>query len=211
MGINAEMLVVTTSKLSESEVRKISVRLCEAFGTDPFFLIRPANEYKWEERHALEIINKYEQNGPDIKPNINEQFIRVSLSGRYYGIGYERGNLPQIVAIADWLERNIPNSTILYGGDSSGVCAEPFDKAARETLLQHFAENGHTPYTGDLQGNERNPYIEDDGIKWPFCDFCQVHYRRFGYGASYGAFSCAGCGDSKETRDKGLTWQKREE
>ena len=147
MGIDAELLVRTRPGLSTVEVRHLAVDLVEAFWSERFVVIRPDSFWP-NGRHALEIVESWEQDGPTIFPDPGEQFIRVNLATRYYGPSYERGDLPSIVMIADWLERRIADAHIWYGGDSSGVLAEPFGKTEREAMIDHFSTHGHRPYSG---------------------------------------------------------------
>lgn len=189
MGVDAQMLVKTRGDFSPQQVRRLSVDLCEAFGADAFFMQRPG---EWDDtpptgQHALEIVEKYEQDGDDILPATGEQFIEVHLSGRYYGEGYERGDLPKLIAIAEWLEHRIPDAEIFYGGDSDGICAEPFDKAARAELFAHFAKVGHRPYRGGFGSVFAKGYA-------PICKFCDYAMVNYGGGQGTEFYGCDGCG-----------------
>lgn len=186
MGIDAEMLVRTKKPINELEVRQLAARMVSAFGTD-WFMIWNEPDSEWNS-HALEIVNIYEQDGPDIKPEPDEHFIRVNLSGRYYGKGYERGALYFYISVANWLEYHIKDAVIYYGGDSSGICAEPFNKASREKLWQYFCEHGHEPYTsyfGSFLGS-KNIVV---------CDFCaNKKMTNTGGGGGRTFLFCSGCG-----------------
>lgn len=202
MGIDAEMFVRTKIKITETEVLKYAYLLGEAFGPESFIIGHPRANYLFgEPYHCLEIVKKISQDGPDIFPEEGEIFIKVRLRGRYYGIGYERGNLPNIIAVACWLENNIPGAEIWYGGDSSGVTHEIFDKKVRDKLFKHFCKEGHEPYYGEDWCNE---------IKFPLpiskCELCNVPFVRYGIGQSYAAYSCSGCGFHLRTPDSGKTW-----
>ena len=205
MGIDARMLVRTKTTLTDDELRKLSYRISEAFYRQPFWLARPG-EFEWEPtgRHALSRVpDNYEQDGDPIQPVQGETLIEVHLKGRFYGKGYERGDLPTICAIAEWLEANIPESEIWYGGDSSGVTAMPFGPRERKALKAHFHKHGHLPYTSgfDMHGD----------VEAPKCDFCHEPMLRFGFGGSYAGFTCVGCGKKMETRDGGKTWTEGKE
>ena len=63
----------------------------------------------------------------------------------YYNVGYERGDLPEFVAVAEWLEQQIAGCRVLYGEDSSGECF-PFDTQIREELMSYYKQVGHEPY-----------------------------------------------------------------
>jgi len=131
-------------------------------------------------------VKEYQQDGEDILPEKGEQFIEVHLAGRYYGPGYERGNLPKYISIANWLEVRIPNSSIFYGGDSSGICAEPFDAKGRAKMWAHFCQYGHRPYTGAF-GSFKN-----EGVT--LCSFCKTPMTDTGGGGGDTYLYCAGCG-----------------
>lgn len=175
MGVDAQMLVKTKKPLSWEEVRRISVQLADCYGTDAFMI---SEDYG----HALEIVDEYYQDGDTVVPSDGEQFIEVRLWGRYYGVGYERGPLMEYISIAQWLEIVIPDCVVLYGGDSSGICAEPFDAAAREKLFRHFIEVGHSAYHGFFG-------------EGPGCDFCLGKaMSNHGGSSRYDFYSCHGCG-----------------
>lgn len=178
MGIDAEMLVRVTPPLEPLAVRRLAYRLAEGFGAERFLIDRA------KDRHCLEIVQDYTQDGPDITPAEGEQFIRLNLFGRYYGAGYERGDLPFLLAVAEWLESAIPGSKIFYGGDSSGVCAEPFDGPARDALWRHFIENGHRPYSGFFGRREV-------ALSCAFCGGAQMANVGGGRGVAFHV--CGGC------------------
>src|SRR5687768_4454456 len=101
MGVDAQMLVRTRTTRSAAEVRRLSVDLAEAFGHGEFWIWEDfENENGTKGRHALEIVPVYTQDGDDIVPEKGEQFIEVHIATRYYGKGYERGDLPLIIAVA---------------------------------------------------------------------------------------------------------------
>lgn len=201
MGIDAEMFVRTKAKITKEQVRDLAYHLGSAFGADRFWIFKDRGE-GIPPRHCLEIVNKYDQDGPTIKPEKGETFIRVHPATRYYGEGYERGDLPFLIMLAEWLERNIPGGEVWYGGDSSGVCAEKFDKRARKRYLDLYCKVGHHPYSGAFDTDH------GDGVKAPICKFCWKKMRRYGWGKNYAPFHCSGCGESVVTRDGGKTFEK---
>lgn len=199
MGIDAEMLVRTRQQFTPREVRNLSVDLVEAFGTELFLLIpdwAPDEDYENEftppadapGRHALRLIKFYQQDGPDIHPEPGESFIELSLMGRYYGEGYERGSITDYLAMAEWLERRIPDARVFYGGDSSGVLAEPFDRAARERIFAHFCRVGHKPYRGGF-----NAMLDGTPDGRPACGFCGPRMTETGGSRDYSFYGCGSC------------------
>lgn len=69
----------------------------------------------------------------------------VNVLRAYYGVGYERGDLPLLIRIAEWLEVRLPGCQVLYGHDSDGE-TYPFDAAARAKLRRYYENVGHRPY-----------------------------------------------------------------
>lgn len=192
MGVDAQMFVKTRNPLSEKEVRRLAVDLCEAFGADKFAIGEdwPIYDDSYDKqvgkgRHSLQIIKKYNQDGPTLKPKKGEQFIEVHMWTRYYGPGYERGDLPFIIAVAEWLEIRIPGCEVWYGGDSSGINAELFDKAARSALFEHFVKGGHRAYRG---------YFGQGRGTQPLCGFCDYAMNNYGGGPGVEFYGCDGCG-----------------
>lgn len=150
---------------------------------------------------AIEPGRCYVQDGPDVYAEPGEWFLTVSVWSRYYGKGYERGDLLVLCAVAEWVEQNIDSAEVWYGGDSIGVCVEPWPESERRKLRQH------------MFGPEGNDYFERGAKVHPKpCSLC-VDGGRFsecGWGAQYLAVSCAGCGKNFETRDGGQSWKSRE-
>lgn len=147
----------------------------------------------------------YHQDGPDIRAAEGEWLLTVNLWSRWYGIGYERGDLLTICAIAEWVEANIPNCEVWYGGDSSGVCAEPFGREARDALKRHFySESGRDYFAHARPGTFPTPAP---------CSLCipeEPRFNQHGFGQNFIAVNCGGCGKSFESHDNGKTWQLNE-
>ena len=203
MGIDARMFIKTTSVITKEQVHKLSYDLASAFGYGNFFITRPDDKnVGYESHHCLEIIEEYEQDGPTIYPNENETFIEVNLWTRYYGFDYERGDIVLILSVAKWLKQKIVNSSIWYGGDSSGVEAIELTETEIENLWNHFVDVGHEPYSRYFS----NALSTNSN----FCNFCKVQMVQYGFGGSFQAFHCKGCGYDIETRDGGKTFTERE-
>jgi hypothetical protein len=229
MGIDAEILVrkVKASVVTDVWLKELSWRLCESIGVEHFFVSASPEYGDNAPRLAIDrTLNRYrEENTPPpgseyhedsytpVKAEPGECLLELSLSGRYYGPGYERGNILVYCAIAEWLEHNIPGCEVWYGGDSSGVLAEPFNEAKRVELRKH------------LYGEEGREYFRHSGMGKapllpPACALCP-HGRYWGSQCMWGGhingkpntttagFHCPGCGKSTETRDGGQTWQER--
>lgn len=154
----------------------------------------------------------YQQDGPDVVANVGECLLRVNLSGRWYGIGYERGDLLTYCAVAEWLEVNVPGCQVWYGGDSSGVLVERFGPITREKLRRHlYSVQGRDYFDYDKSGLLSG---RDAVTGPPACSLCPGgEYRgaRCGWGNGYALFDCRGCGKQLVTRDGGKTYAPQTE
>lgn len=195
MGIDAEMFVRTRAPITEDFVRRLGYELGRSFGRDRFWISR-AGQYDDQPhyRGAAAVVEKYEQDGDDIVPEPGETFIRIYPTTRYYGAGYERGDLPFLIMLAWWLESKVPGGAVWCGGDSSGVCAEPFGVKERADLWAHFLSNAHEPYNGFGRSEER--------IVCPDCVEPMVQY---GSGGGWTMHVCDGCGWRRESQDGVVT------
>ena len=200
MGIDAQMLIRTREPVSPEQVLKTAYKMCSAFWTDSFWISRDSVPM----RHALAIVDEYLQDGDSIFPEDGETLIEVYLFGRYYGKGYERGDLPFYIQVAEFLEYHIPGAKVYYGGDSSGVLAYPFGKQERAELWQHFLEVGHMPYVNEGWFNR-----EPD--KKPICDLCREPMVQNMAGANRRGYICTGCNYSLRTDDGGTTFYEHKE
>lgn len=142
----------------------------------------------------------------DVEAASGETLLSITLWSRYYGVGYERVDLLTICAIAEWCERNIQGCEVWYGGDSSGVCITPFPEAERKVLRNHlYSSDGRSYFSYDKRSEPPLPPRSD-------CKLCIPDHEpsRFGWGAAYAAYNCAGCGKRFITNDGGLTWTDKD-
>ncbi len=214
MGIDAEMFVRTRATISDEEVRRLSWEVAEAFGADRFWIWN--HDSCSGARRAIERVEVFDAHDAElITPELGETFLVVNPCTRFYGEGYERGDLPFLIALAQWLEIRVPGGEVWYGGDSSGEEAKPFDEARRVQLFQHFATYGHRPYAGDPRtGNDDHLARFSKRDQWATrtCDFCQQPMMRNGWGGdTFAAMECYGCGKSETTNDGGKTWKATNE
>lgn len=203
MGIDARIYAKARRQFTDAEVLRLSYEIGLTFGADKFRRIegsknKETGEVYWLPHHNISRETKIEQDGPDVDPLPGETFLEVHVWASYYGPGYERGDLPFLISIAEWLDRKIPGCTVLYGGDSSGVCAEPFGPEQRAALMDHFAsDQGRSYFT------HANPFMDDLPPPLPDCELCKVPMPQFGYGPGKlcGSFYCGGCDARKKTSD----------
>lgn len=198
------MFAIVTGKqnhLTERAVRLLAVDLAEAFGHQAFSIAKPGEwDHLKDGRHALSIITEYQEDGPTITPEPDEQFIQVHMMTRYYGIDYERGNLAQILSVADWMFRRLPiGSKLWYGGDSDGARAIMLDRVAIAELWDHYCKVGHKPYHGALSG------VFAHSGDTPTCSFCaDTPMRSSGGVRNQRFFTCCGCGARAITSPAGV-------
>ena len=225
MGVDAEMIVRISGKenwLTDAEVRKLAYELSSSVGADKFFITQKG-EFDWypNGRHALEIqgplkkrdAEDYErpdligkivrfQDGDPIIGSDDEQFINVQLFGRYYGAGYERGDWPSIYATIEWLRINIPQGSIWYGGDSSGICMQEMTRQETDDLMRYWAKNGRRPYV-----HYRGGYGTGINLTCPHCD---VEMADSGGSRDYTFLWCDGCNARATKHNDGrVCWAER--
>lgn len=138
--------------------------------------------------------------------------LELNLWGRYYGPGYERGDILTYCAIAEWCERHIPG-IVYYGGDSSGTDLVKFGADYRLMLRQHlYGPQGRDYFKENLGG-----LFGARDAAWPRPKACSVcpggkyHGERHGWGSTFASYHCSGCGKGVETHDSGKTYTEREE
>lgn len=202
MGVDAELYIRVPGKLSHQALRKISVDLVIAFGAHPFFLSRPEDNWLGAKdypngRHALSIANKKDHY---LAIEEGSTLVECHLSGRYYGPGYERGDIVSILGIAKWLRARFDKDlrerdertaagfaqcTLYYGGDSSSSLDVLDDKLEAE-LWDHFCSKDSRNYF--TKG--WNP----SGTTMPPCNFCKIDMVSSGGGGACVYVHCNGCG-----------------
>lgn len=182
MGVDAEMRFTTKRQLGEAELRKLAWRLAGAFYREEVFY---SGGYSGPCK-AIEQEQVGTEDCPtDVPVKPGECLYTVNLMGRYYGPDYERGCLPTIVAVAEWIEANLPEAELWYGGDSDSQL-ERFDQAARQQLKLHFWQHGHLPYSSAFGRF-------DKGMVPPTCKLCQEPMIETGGGGGNSFVYCYGC------------------
>jgi hypothetical protein len=191
--------------------REIGDRIRSAVGAHPDELRRAIDlteDYDDDDSAPLRHGKIFFQDGEPIEAADGEWFLNVSVWTRYYGEGYERGDLLTLCAIAEWCELNIPNCEVWYGGDSSGILAKPFGVVRRLELKKHlFSKQGRDYFTHDGISKTSYPTPAPCGL----CVKGEQRMTRHGWGGQgpteFVAVHCAGCGKSFESLDAGKTWE----
>lgn len=194
MGVDARMLVKLSAPIDDAVLVDMSYKLAEAMAhrSQVFWLSTDEALAKGETRRALNrVVN---DDDGDFRAcgiaDFSGLWLWVSLWGSFYGEGYERGDLWAYVAIAEWLEQNLPSATVYYGGDSSDRL-ELFGKSARSELIAHWALAGGRPY-----------FAHEGGKDWmapkthqlqPVCPLCEHLATQYGTGQQFASWACDGC------------------
>lgn len=183
MGVDAEMFVRLHQPISDESLKDAAYRLAEAMKSEVFMLSNQQKDFDRGERsRALNRLDKDDYWHP---PDEGD-WLRVPLWGRYYGPGYERGNLWDYIAVAEWIERNL-DGTVYYRGDSGGMeDLVIFDRAYRQSLIAHWAEHGGRPYY-QSSGWPRS------GPEAPLCPLCEKRATQYGSGGTFASWTCDGC------------------
>lgn len=81
----------------------------------------------------------------ELKTTDEASIASVWTMWRYYGPGYERGNLPAIYTCLRYLLAQTDITELRYGGDTYEVY-EPVTREDVEALMDHYLAHGHRPY-----------------------------------------------------------------
>lgn len=208
---NAHPFCATWKTTGDGDVHQ---KILDDIGKPPEELRRAISlsRYYGEEDPDVPLPNRQEgkcwfQDGDTKYAQPDEWFLEVSLWTRWYGAGYERGDLLTLCAVAEWFEANIPGCEVWYGGDSSGVCVEPWPEAARTLLRRHYYSEQGRHYVNSSDG------FGSSSVRPKPCGLCVggANMNQYGSGGNYVAVHCGGCGKNFVTRDNGATWSEDKE
>ena len=199
MGIDSIMYVKLRREVTDKEVLRLSYDLGSKFGHSRFFFDRTGKVFSSGPRHIISRVGRLFLDDDDIPVEPERTYLEVGLGTRYYGEGYERGDLPFLLLLGAYLERRLPGCELWYGGDSGGVLFHRFDAARRGELFDHFVHRDDNNYAKTFST------AVGEGLS-RHCDFCDEPMIQSGAGPEFAAFYCPGCGFSEETRDGGRTW-----
>lgn len=185
MGLDAVMVVRLSAPITDADLVDASYRLAEAVGGEQFMLSTNAAIDQDKRQRALNrVTDSYQV--PSGCAMSDGEWLDVAFCGRYYGPGYERGNLWIYIQTAEWLLRNFTGCAVYYGGDSGGPNDE-WTSTLRDELIAHWAEHGHRPYHQNRWG--QRPSVPD-----PECPLCEKPATQYGSGGQFASWTCDACG-----------------
>ncbi len=144
MSMGVELYLRLDEPLSQTAVSSLRDRFVVGVGLDPvddFGTRRPL---------------RYEDD-PSFLPDPAAHWYDANLFNDYYGPGYERGNLPQIVRCAEWLEAAVPGGRVWYGNDCSDESIQPFGPPERAEAMAYYDRVGHEPYERRMREAQARP------------------------------------------------------
>ena len=138
MPTGVVMLIRTTGPIEESllaKLREDSMVELKRTGDDKYCR-EPLTPIKGNARSLIPV-----EDG-------SSQWYDVGLWGAVYEWGYERGDLPLFVRVAEWFEKRLPACEVWYGNDCTEESIHFFGRRERECLTKYYEEVGHEPYDG---------------------------------------------------------------
>lgn len=173
MGIDAVMVVRVLGEVSDERIEATRYRMVDVFGADRFIQYPASAPGSCGcERRALM------RNPAD--GAFGRTVLDVSLMGRYYGPGYERGDPAFLVELARFLEASFEGAEVYYGGDDE---LRSFGEPERLALMRHAREVGHEPYQRRFGRDE--PEVE--------CSFCRRPMVAYSWNPEHVGYGCLGC------------------
>ena len=174
------MFAEIAAERSEDEIRRVAVSLAKCFGAGSFWIERD------KDQHALTAVDSADEwyELPTRRPDT--RLVKLHTLARYYGRGYERGDILSIIGWAELIESKWPEARIFYGGDSGGYLGE-FAPEQRAELKRYFFDVGHEPYCGHTMPGKPQP---------PVCEFCDLTANEHTWGMGFVRATCSGCAQS---------------
>ena len=159
MGLDAQIIVALRRSMTDDEIKKLGYKMGSGFG-----------EWNFGEEPLYRLTNE------DVSwPPGTITMLEVGVIGRYWGEEYTRGNIVLYLAIAGWLEYNIPGCSVYYGHEDEDSPAI-FNYGVRQVMWKQFCDVGCQPFWESGTG--------------PLCPICNVAM----HGPIRSQFWCRGCG-----------------
>ncbi len=173
------MLAHVPREMSDEEIRREAVLMQSNFTGGFLWVTLPKDGRPGE--HSLVRTDKADWYNLDPKPPEGGTTLRVHTLRRYYGIGYERGPLVEILAVARWLRTRL-GAEIYYGGDNCDFVTTLASQ--EEALWEHFCSEDGREYYGSW----------DRGKKPHICSFCDRQATTNMWSGDTRGCYCMSCG-----------------
>lgn len=231
MGIDAEFFLSikgNKNHIKADEILKHSVRMSKALGHEHFFIQDEEGKKnprwgKWH--HAMSIVDKlsakeakegymteehagkvvWQQDGEPYVAEKDEQLVRIHVWGRYYDEGYARGNWSFYRTLYAYCRIMYPEATLYYGGDSSGVTAEPLTEERVRQIDEYFFVKAHSEYVRGFSN-----IFTRELKKIPECPVCETAMTSNGGGQGTSFFYCQSCSYKGTANNKTGEFTKEE-
>ncbi len=187
MGVDARMFAIVPVALSDEALRHVAV-LMQSRIRNAGLRCDPIGRYSRPPHHCLEraaladlpdnMIAALSERSPLVAPHV----LHVLWWQSYYGPRYERGDLPEILAVARFLRTTI-TAEIWYGGDDRATLLTTQDE---HDLWAHFISLQGADYFAKMG----HPY-EQTKVR---CDFCNLDCANNSSNGSRQGWYCVSCG-----------------
>jgi hypothetical protein len=185
MGVDVMMFAVLPKgkHLNEEQIIDYSYRLASIDGI--------AWHSGHEQRRCIQVDT---ENIWDVPKRDTDQLLEIKSLDRYYGIGYARGSFPRIYITAKWIQHNLPDAKVYYGGDCQGSINELWEDQEAK-LMEHYLTSGNSEY--------RQGWKMPGDPKAPICDFDKKPMIAAAWGGSRVGYYCPAC-KIKKTVENGI-------
>ena len=141
MGLDVVMLLAVKDPVNSVQIECWANQLAHCVGPDKFFIREQASGFLKAHGILETVVNQCDKAGCEKYPGVPFQkyfsLFKVHVVGRYYAIGYPRGDVLTYCMAAECLEANIPGAEIYYGHDGSDEF-DLFNQDERAKLKKHF-------------------------------------------------------------------------
>jgi len=186
MGVDASMYVVVPTALSDHAIERVAVEMQCRF-RNAGLRTSPTGQYRADglPYHCLERADPYP-----------EKILEHAHAGRaftvlyvlwwqsYYGPNYERGDLPEILAVARFLRGRWNSAEVWYGGDDR---VELLDARTEAALWRHFVGKRGVDYFATM-GHRGLSQLKMR------CDHCDIELACSRVSADQEGWYCVSCG-----------------
>lgn len=143
MGVDAIVYCHIPREVTDDEIHRVAVVAQISLGRSVLWIDDDAD------RMSLHRVSRKTVRMPEAPKG--GTWIDVSTMARYYGVGYERGPILEIIALRDLMLHHWPDATVYYGGDSDVGVAPMTDEVVASLKAHLFGGEGrdYFMYGGD--------------------------------------------------------------